>query len=351
MRPIGPRRQRAVTSAFAFAFMLLAGCTAAGPSASPHATSPLPVTPAPSATAAPTATPAPFPATVTDDEGNAVTLAAEPQKIVSLTPAATEILYAVGAGPRVVAKVEDIASYPPEASAVPVVATYKGVDVEKIVSLGADLVISGGADFGQGDAVDQLRKAKIPVLVVKPTTTAGVVSDIRFIGQAAGDGPAATQLADTMAAGFDAIRTATAGVAHPTVFYETGNAPAIYGIADGSVYAELITLAGGTPVTTGSTTNYEMSTEKLVAADPALILLGDAAYGVTADEVKARPGWSGLSAVKSGSIVPVDDLVITRPGPRMLLGLVELVHAIHPELTLPAGLPTPLPSLGTSPSP
>jgi len=154
-----------------------------------------------------------------------------------------------------------------------------------------------------------------------------------------------------MAAGFETIRTATAGVAHPTVFYETGNAPAIYGIADGSVYAELITLAGGTPVTTGSTTNYEMSTEKLVAADPALILLGDAAYGVTADEVKARPGWSGLSAVKSGAIVPVDDLVITRPGPRMLLGLVELVHAIHPELTLPGGLPTPLPSLGTSPSP
>jgi iron complex transport system substrate-binding protein len=349
MQSPGLRRSRAAVPAIILA-VFLAGCatSASSPSAAPTAA---PSSSSAAPTAAPTATAPAFPATVTDDEGTAVTIPAEPKKIVSLTPAATEILFAIGAGPRVVAKVEDVANFPPEAASLPIVATFKGVEVEKIVAAGADLVISGGVNFGQGDADDQLRHAKIPVVVVEPTTTSGVVNDIRVIGQASGEAGNATLLADTMATGFDAIRTATAGIAHPTVFYETGNEPAIYGIADGSVYAELITLAGGTPVTTGSTTNYEMPTEKLVAADPDMILLGDAAYGVTPDQVKKRPGWATLEAVSSGAIYPVDDLVITRPGPRMLLGLVELVAAIHPELALPAGLPTPVPSLTASPSP
>lgn len=338
MRPLGPRRQRAVAPSFVrglvplLAVLLLAGCAAATPSATPNPGTPVPVT-APT-TAAPTATPVAFPATVTDDEGTAVTIDAAPARIVSLTPAATEILYAIGAGPRVVARVEDVANFQPAAS-LPVVATYKGVDVEKIVAANADLVVSGGASFGQGDAVDQLRKAKIPVVIVNPTTTSGVLQDIRLLGAAGGEATNANEYADSMQTAFDTVGTATAGIAHPKVFYETGNDPALYGIADGSLYAEMIRLAGGEPVTTGSTTNYEMPLEKLVAANPDIILLGDAAYGVTVDSVKARSGWATIKAVQTGAIYPVDDVVVTRPGPRLVDGLLALLKAIHPELSLP----------------
>jgi iron complex transport system substrate-binding protein len=73
-----------------------------------------------------------------------------------------------------------------------------------------------------------------------------------------------------------------------------------------------------------------MSTEALIAADPEVILLGDGAYGVTAETVAARPGWSVLRAVKDGAIAAVDDIVVTRPGPRLVEGLSVLVGAIHP---------------------
>jgi iron complex transport system substrate-binding protein len=98
----------------------------------------------------------------------------------------------------------------------------------------------------------------------------------------------------------------------------------------------MISLAGGTPITTGSTTNFEIPLEKLVTADPELILLGDAAYGTTAEAVKARNGWAGMTAVKQGAIVPVDDVVISRPGPRLVDGLRALALAIHPDAAVSA---------------
>jgi iron complex transport system substrate-binding protein len=324
-------------SALLFASLLLAGCAAAG---APSPTLGPPPTASP--TTAPTATPAAFPTTVTDDEGTVVAIAAAPRKIVSLTPAATEILYSIGAGSKVVAKVEDLANYPPEAASVPVVATFKGVDVEKIVSLGADLVVSGGANFGQGPAVEQLRLAKVPVLVVGPTTTSGVLTDIRFIGQATGDSGKANLVADAMAADFAAIRTATSGLAHPKVFYEIDASGAIYTAAKGSFLEELLVIAGAAPVTTASAAAYDIPLETLVTANPDLILLGDAAYGVTSDQVKARPGWGTIAAVKSGSIQAVDDVVITRPGPRLVEGLLALLKAIHPELVVPSLPPIPV---------
>jgi len=337
------RRPRAAVPALFLVVLLLAGCAATGGSSPSIA----PATPTP--TAAPTATPPAFPVSVTDDEGTAVTIAAAPTKIVSLTPAATEILFKIGAGSKVVAKVEDISNFPPEAATVPVVATYKGVEVEKIIAAGADLVVSGGANFGQGAADDQLRRANIPVVVLAPTTTAQVFADIQLVGNASGYGSAASALVAALTDQFAVVRLLTANVTHPKVFYETGNDPALYGITDGSAYAELISIAGGVPVTTGSTTNSEMPLETLVSANPDLVLLGDAAYGVTADQVKARPGWGTIAAVTSGSILCVNDVVITRPGPRLFLGLLELLRAIHPEITVPAGMPTPLPTLAPAP--
>ena len=291
-------------------------------------------TPAPSVSPSPAVTATPGPVTLTDDEGTIVTIASEPQSIVSLTPAATEILFAIGAGDRVVAKVEDITPYPPEADDLPVVATFEGTDVEKIVALEADLVIAGGLGFTKPDAVTQLRGLDIPVVVVYADDIDPALADIELIGQAAWAADAAQTLVDEMRTGLDELAALTADVSKPRVFYEIDTFNAIYTTPDDFVAAELLRLAGSEPITTDA--SYVISLEELVAADPEIILLGDTASGVTAEQVAARPGWEGMTAVVNGDIFPVDDVVITRPGPRLVDGLRALIAAIHPDVVLPA---------------
>jgi iron complex transport system substrate-binding protein len=330
--------------------ILVAACSGAAtprPTTPPDATGSL--LPATTATPEPSAAPsAPFPTSLTDDEGTTVQLKTEPQKIVSLTPAETEILFALGAGDRVVGKVEDVTPYPPEVTSIPDVATFGEVDVERIVALGADLVIAGGNSFNPPAKIAQLRKLGVPVIVVYAPDVAGVLKDIELTGAAVGKTAEATDLTASMQAAFDQVAAATADLPKPRVFYELDATQKIYTAADDSFLAEMIALAGGTPITTGSTTNFAIPLEKLVTADPELILLGDAAYGTTADAVKGRNGWGVMTAVKNGAIVAVDDVVISRPGPRLVDGLRALALAIHPDADVPSPQPpaTAVPASG-----
>jgi cobalamin transport system substrate-binding protein len=340
--PVAP--PRALSAVLVAVVLVLAACTGGAASDAPSA-SPVAVasaTPIPTLAPTPIPTPAPaFPAILTDDEGTAVTLPAAPQKIVSLTPAATEVLFALGAGPRVVATT-DFDDYPPAAVALPHVASYTAVDVEKIVGLNADLVIAGGNSFNPPEAIARLRSLKIPVIVVYAPDVAGVTKDVTLIGAATGLVDPAAAMTKTMQAGFDSVSAATAGLPKPRTFYEldTSTGP-IYTLTDASFAEQMVGLAGGDPITTGSKTDSAIPLEKLIKADPELILLGDAAYGVTADQVKARAGWNVMTAVKAGAIRPVNDIVITRPGPRLVEGLRELAMAIHPDLVLPSAAPIP----------
>ncbi|MEA2545439.1 MAG: cobalamin transport system substrate-binding protein [Chloroflexota bacterium] len=318
--------------------VLLAACSGGStprPTTPPDATGSLvpPETATPGPSAAPSAT---FPMSLTDDEGTTVAIKAQPQKIVSLTPATTEILFALGVGDRVVGKVEDVTPYPPAVTSIPDVAKYGTVDVEKIVALGADIVIAGGNSFNPPDKIAQLRKLGVAVIVVYAPDVAGVLHDIQLTGDVVGRSAEARDLTASMQAAFDQVAAATADLPKPRVFYELDATQKIYTAADHSFLAEMISLAGGTPITTGSTTNFEIPLEKLVTADPELILLGDAAYGTTAEAVKARNGWAGMTAVKQGAIVPVDDVVISRPGPRLVDGLRALALAIHPDAAVSA---------------
>ncbi|MBY0396610.1 MAG: ABC transporter substrate-binding protein, partial [Thermoleophilia bacterium] len=187
-RALSPTRSPFLAALLVPLLAVLAACgtSAVVPTVPPNATA----STVPAATAtppAPTATPAPtFPLTLTDDEGTAVAIPSEPQKIVSLTPAGTETLFAIGAGDRVVAKVEDIAAYPPEADGLPVVATFQGVDVEKVVALEADLVIAGGNFFTPPDAIAQIRGLGIPVVVLYAESVEEALAGILLVGVAVG---------------------------------------------------------------------------------------------------------------------------------------------------------------------
>ena len=317
--------------------LLLLGCqsTSVGsPSTAPTApTAPTPSSrPSIPATAPPTATgTADFPLTLTDDEGTTLTLPSAPRRLVSFTPAVTELLFALGKGDRVLGGTE-YDDYPPEAADLPVVVTFDGgVLIEKVVDLEPDLVIAGGNNFTPPDDIARLRDLGVPVLVVYAPDFDGVLEDIRLVGRAVGSEGAAEQVVGAIADRVDEVTTAVAGLDRPRVFYEIGSEPEIYGPAPQSFVADMVNLAGGDPITTADPAVFSISLERLVDLDPEVVILGDAAYGVCPTSVAIRAGWQGITAVRDGSVRPVDDIIVTRPGPRVGEGLAALTLAIHPE--------------------
>ena len=354
-------RRRATPLAAFLLFLLatvLAACAtpAASPTQVPSPVAQASATAAPTATptAAPTPTPAPsFPITLTDDEGTSVTLAAEPTKIVSLTPAATETLFALGLGDRIVGKVEDFTPYPPDAAKVPDVAKFGSVDVEKIVSLGTDLVIAGGSGFNPPESIAKLRQLGVPVIVEYAPDVKTALADMDLIGQATGTTDEAAAITASVQQAFDEVAAATGSQTKPRVYYELDNTNGFFGPAPDYFGTEMIKVAGGDPLTSGTDGVYQIEEEKILAFDPEVILLGDASYGVTPAQVAARPGWSSVTAVKNGDVRPIDDVVVTRPGPRLSDGIRALALAIHPDLVLPsaapsAGAASPVPSASAS---
>jgi iron complex transport system substrate-binding protein len=329
--------------------LLLAVVLAACSSAPAASLTPAPATPGPSTgaasvapaeapTTAPTVAPL-FPVELADDEDGSATISAEPTKIVSLTPAATETLFALGVGDRIVGKVEDFTPYPEAAAAIPDVAKFGSVDVEKIVAQGADLVIAGGNNFNPPEAIKQLRDLGIPVLVVFAPDVAGALKDIELIGRAVGRTDEAAAVNASIQQAFDEVAAATAGKTPLRTFYELDASSGYFGPAPDYFGTEMIKVAGGEPLTSGTNGVYQIGAEQILAFDPEVILLGDAAYGVTPEQVAERPGWDTLTAVKNGDVRPIDDVIVTRPGPRLAEGIRALAVAINPDLVLPT--PTP----------
>ncbi|MEA2652444.1 MAG: cobalamin transport system substrate-binding protein [Chloroflexota bacterium] len=274
-----------------------------------------------------------YPLTLTDDAGREVSLAAEPQAIVSLAPSNTEIVCALDACDRLVG-VTDFDDYPPEVVDVDKVVTMAQVDVEAVVAAEPDLVLAAGNELTPTSVIDQLAGLGLPVLVLYPESLDEVSADVELVGTAIGQQDEATALVDGMDERIAAVEEAVADLERPQTFYEVSVFEGvIYTAGDGSFLAGLIDAAGGEPIT-GDALSTSIEIEDLVAADPELILLGDATYDetITPESVAARPGWDAMAAVEDGQVLVVtDDVVITRPGPRIVDGLEALARAIHPD--------------------
>lgn len=285
--------------------------------------------------------PAEFPRTVIDDEGTTLEIDVRPADIVSLTPANTEIVFALGAGDRLRGGT-DFDDHPPQAVGLPDVATFTGVLIEKVVEIEPDLVLAGGNNFTPPGDIDRLRDLGIPVLVVYAASVEEVLADITLIGNAIGADDEAADITSAIEARMDEVSGAVADLDHPRVFYEIDIGTEIFGPAPNSFVADMVALAGGQPITTGDPAVFSISLEQLVSQDPEVIVLGDAAYDVCPQDLVTRPGWSGITAVRDGLVRPVDDIVVTRPGPRLGEGLAALALAIHPDADVaePKGVAT-----------
>lgn len=310
--------------------LALAACTPTA-SSSPDDAPPTADPTSPPATA-PASEPA-FPVSLTDDAGREVTVEAEPQRIVSLAPSNTEIVCALDACDRLVG-VTDFDDYPPEVADVEKVVVNATVDVEAVVAADPDLVLAAGNELTPTAVIEQLIELDLDVLTLYPESLVEVYADIRLVGTAIGREEAARDFVDDMDTRVDAVETSVADLDRPRVFYEVGVFEGvIYTAGERSFLASLLATAGGEPIT-GDPLSTSIELEELVAADPELILLGDAAYdpSITAESVAARPGWEGMTAVRDGRVLPVeDDIVVTRPGPRIVDGLEALADLIHPD--------------------
>ena len=272
------------------------------------------------------AEPRPFPVTVVADNGR-VTIASRPTRIVSLSPTATEMLYAINAGSQVVA-VDSLSNYPRRAPRT----SLSGFrpNVEAIAGYRPDLVI-GDLD---ASAVAELRRLRIPVLVYEaPRQFSGTYAQITQIGRATGHRARAAAVVRSMRSRIAASVAAAKrrGSQRLTVFHEL--TPDLYTATSrtfiGQVY-RLLGLRNIADAADATGTGYpQLSAEYVIARSPDLIVLADSkCCGQTARTVRSRPGWSTIRAVRTGRVVAVDDDVASRWGPRVVLFIRAVSNAI-----------------------
>ena len=280
------------------------------------------------------ATQAPADLSFTDGLGREVTLNGFPQRIVSLAPSNTEILFAIGAGDQVVGR-DELSDFPEEAKAVTDIgSTFDALNTEQIVSLDPDLVLA--AEINTPEQVKQLEDLDLTVYYLNnPTTLEEMYGNLELLAQMTGHQEEAATLVESLKARVAAVDEKIAPLSSRfSVFYELDatDPSKPFTAGKGTFITQLIDRAGGYNIA-GDLDGYpQLSLEQVVAADPAVNILGNARYGVTPESIAQRPGWENLSAVKNGQIFPFNDDLVSRPGPRLVDALEELAKLLRPEL-------------------
>lgn len=247
-------------------------------------------------------------------------------RIVSLAPSLTEMLFAIGAGGRVLG-VSSFTTYPPAAAALPVVATFASVDAERIVRMRPDLIVGIASQDAQ---VRDLRRAGLNVRLLEDEAYADIFRNISTLGHWAGREREASALNARLRKETAALRAAApARSKKPRLFVVLQVAP-IYTVGNASFIAELIAFAGGENAASALRSAYgRFSEEALVALQPDAIV-ADPRSGFSAQE--DRSPWSALRAVKSRHayvLTSEQTDVLERPGPRYNEGLKQLISIVQ----------------------
>ena len=259
-----------------------------------------------------------FPVTVGD-----LTIESEPQRIISMSATATEMLFAIGAGDRVIA-VDNFSNFPEETASLEKLDAYEP-NVEAISALDPDLVI---ISYDPGNLVEQLTTLSIPVFTAGAVADlAGAYEQIEQIGALTGQLAEAVQVSSTMQSEIDAIAAGITKVDPPlTYFYELDPTP--YTVTSNTFIGGVMASLGLLNIADGAEEGNDypqLSAEIIVERDPDIIFLADTkCCAQSAETVAARDGWGELKAVSTGSIVALDDDIASRWGPR----LVNLVRTI-----------------------
>ena len=283
------------------------------------------------------------PVTVTDDFGTTVTINTEPRRIVSLAPANTEILFALGLGDRVVG-VTDYCNYPAEATEKPKVGGYATVNIEQVITARPDLVV---AAYGNTEeTIERMRGLGLTVVALKPDSVDGTLRDIRLVGKATGAEKEAASLAGGIEDRIEAVRekmadaTEKPGVVH-VMWYEP-----VWVSGNNTFQDEMIRLAGGENTFSDVEGWQVVDMERIITADPDVILvnsgtgMGGEGEDLIYQSFMKEPRFQNLKAVKEGRVHIVESDTMDRGGPRIADALEDVAATVHPELFPATGTTT-----------
>ena len=272
--------------------------------------------------------------TVIDDDGTEVTIKSVPQRIVSLAPGITEVLFAVGAGDQVVG-VTDFCDYPYDFAEwiaegkMSSIGSYWQPAIEPIIAIEPDLIIASGGGASD-EAASKLRNMGYTVVVLNPQTIHDVLGNLVVVGKATGHADEAAAIVADLTTSIDNITNKVAGITDkPQVYVEISDEP-LMSVGPTSYISDLVALAGGVSIFDDATTAYPViGSEAVIAKNPDIILSSYTAL----NSFKNRPGWSSITAVTNTQIYNIGhDSTFSRPGPRSIDALDELSKIFHPEI-------------------
>lgn len=279
---------------------------------------------------------------IVDDEGYVTTLTSLPQRIVSLAPSCTQILFAIGDGSKVVG-VTTYDDYPynftewAAEGKITIDGGYGTPNMEAIASLRPDLIFTDNINDA---SLPSMRASGYKVIVLNPSTVTGIEQDIMIAGRATGAETDATSLVASMSNTISNIQAKIAAAnitAQPTVYYEIWNNPYM-SVGESSWISDAITKAGGVNIFENISAAYPtVSSETIVQLNPSVILLPSGAgggmgfYGSIAD-VEARPGWNTISAVQNNRIYVIDQDLFSEPAPRVSQLVQDIAACLYPQL-------------------
>lgn len=331
--------RKTLQSLFAILLITTLALSACAPSATPtqkpvQQTSPTEAPPEP--TAEPTAEPksAFEPIELVGSLGNAITVETQPERIVSLAPSITEIIYAIGAGDLLVGRT-DYDNYPEKVLDLPSVGGFAAdsISIETIVSLEPDLVI-GGSTL-QGEVMDTLNESGIPGVTFERNSVEGIIDLMLLLGKATGRQESAEAAVTEIETRLSEVATVVETIPEEervTIFYEVWHEP-LMTTTNQTYIGELINLAGGANIFAALEETYpSVSAEMIIEANPDVIL-GPSSHGeqLTTEMISAREGWSEVAAVENERIYIIQGDIISRAGPRVVDALEAIAAALYPD--------------------
>ena len=265
--------------------------------------------------------------TLVDISKNKPPLPVNPQRIVSMSPGHTEILFALGAGDRIVG-VSSFSDYPEEATTKPTIGNYLAPDLEKILSLQPDIVFA--LSHSQSRFIGVLEQAGICVIALEPITMQEILDAIDVISQAIGEPERGAELAFELNESLDEVRGIVAHSEPRRVFVEVWDIPLLT-VGNKSFINDIIHLAGGINVAKGKNLAYApCEIETLFLYNPEVYIVVSHEYKSSSSIIN-RPEFADIYAVKNNRISPVTADLVARSGPRSFTGLREVAKIIHPE--------------------
>jgi iron complex transport system substrate-binding protein len=278
--------------------------------------------------------------TFVDDEGYVTTLTSTPQRIVSLAPSCTQILYAIGVGDKVVG-VTTYDNYPYNFTAwaaagnMTIDGGYGTPDMEAIASLRPDLIVSDNINDA---SLPSMRDLGYKVLVLNPTNIAGIYQDISLVGRATGAENQATAVIENITNTINSITTkiSDANITTPMkVFYEVWTPP-IMTAGSATWIDDVISKAGGVNIFANEGGYPTVSSETVVALNPDAIFLptemGTSPFYGSVAQMEATPGWNTINAVQNNRVYVIDGDLFAEAGPRVGDCVYAVASCLYPQL-------------------